>query len=103
MLFAVVNSDDETFHFFAAASTSICLAVAPALRRRSHEWGTAPLPPVTCLSKLAGSSGACTTFTLDQSASSSSATISGNEVLMFWPSSGFGERIVMIPSGAMDK
>src|SRR5690606_19439649 len=40
------------------------------------------------------------TFTWLQSASSSSATIIGKDVFTFWPSSGLGEKRVMVPSGA---
>src|SRR5204863_7998053 len=42
----VVHAFAGTSHFFAAAAMSIALAVAPALRSRSHSDVTLLLPPV---------------------------------------------------------
>src|SRR5438270_6066894 len=50
---------------------------------------------------MASSGGAGTTRTLDQSASSSSAMISGSEVIEPWPISVAADMIVMVPSPAM--
>jgi hypothetical protein len=46
--------------------------------------------------------GDCTTLTLLQSASSSSATISGRPVEMPWPISATGCWMVIVPSGAIE-
>src|SRR5207302_8910840 len=48
VLFSARHSSGGTPHSPAAASTSISLAAAPALRRSSQELRTLRLPPVTC-------------------------------------------------------
>ena len=78
-----VNSDAGTFQVCAAAATKTNLAVAPAFRKRSQLCGIAPDPPVSWRSNFSGSRLACATLTFAQSASNSSATTIGKEVLMF--------------------
>src|SRR5258706_11589486 len=79
-----------TFHFSAAAATSIARAAAPALRNCSQELASAVLPPVPCagphrrLLYFAASAGAPSTRTCDQSASSSSATSVGQPGYVAW-------------------
>ncbi len=55
------------------------------------------LPPANCRVKMSVLSGACSTTTLAQSTSSSSATIMGMEVFTFCPISGFGDMMVTMP------
>jgi hypothetical protein len=63
--------------------------------------GVAVLPPANCRWNFVVSSGACSIFTFDQSASSSSAMIIGSIVFTPWPTSGFFAMIVIEPSGVM--
>ena len=88
LLLSVVHSLGLTRQSFAAAATSIARAVAPARRSWSQLIGIEREPPALCLPYTLGLIGACSTRTVDQSASSSSATIIGNDVLMPWPISG---------------
>ena len=101
VLFSVVQLDTSTPQRLAAASTNRWRAVAPAVRRPVQAALIEPLPPATWRVKLTVSRGAWRTITRDQSASSSSATIMGMAVLTPWPTSGLGDTIVMVPSGAI--
>src|SRR5438093_11337643 len=84
----------------AAAVTSMARAVAPALRIGSYLVRTLELPPVSRLPNL-GSAQACSTRTRDQSASSSSATIIGSDVLTPCPISDLLAQIVTSPRASI--
>src|SRR5262249_62257858 len=72
----VLQADGSAPHVCAAAVTSIARAVAPALRRMSHDVRTLVLPPVDMRrDQPAGLSGSGPSFTLAQAASRSSATL----------------------------
>src|SRR6185295_19573986 len=79
---------------------SISRAVAPARRRFSQSEAIPSLPPEPWPPYFR-SSAACSTFTRDQSAQSSSATIIGMEVLTPSPMSGFFDQRVTVPSGSI--
>ena len=81
--FSEIHSLFPTFHFCAAASRSISLAFAPALRKGVHKPRMDLLPPVP------SDSNACSTLIVDQSRSISSAMIIGNEVHTPCPISDF--------------
>ena len=85
----VVSSATGTFHSAAAAASSSCRPAAPAARMGSQLVGVAVLPPATCAWYRDGSKSACSTRTLAQSTSSSSAMSMGSMVLIPWPISGF--------------
>ena len=79
--FSVLQAAGSAPQVCAAAATSIARAVAPALRRMSHDVRTLVLPPVDIRrDQPAGFSGTGPIFTFDQSASSSSATIIASAV-----------------------
>ena len=65
------------------------------------KWRVVREPSVSWLPYLTSSPGACTTRTLLQSASSSSATIIVTPVRTPWPISARWQVMVTIPSGAM--
>jgi len=89
----------STPHVWAAAATSIARAVAPALRSVSHDDRTLREPPVDIgRDHAAGFSGTGPSWTLDQSASSSSARIMASAVCGPWPISDLSIVSVTIPS-----
>src|SRR6185369_11799237 len=103
-LFAATHSEAGTFHWFAAACTSIMRADAPPLRTYSCEVRMPRLPPVEkspqtrlrfTLSPGVGYS--ITTF--DQLHSSSSATICARPVMVPWPISERTTRMTTVSSG----
>src|SRR5262249_36414155 len=77
-----------------------CRTAAPARGRGPQLLGVEALPPATCRPYFVSSKSACSTRPSFQSASNSSARIIGRCVFTPWPTSGFFERIVTIPSGA---
>src|SRR3989442_1642576 len=105
VLFSARHSSGGTPHSPAAASTSISLAAAPALRKSSQELRTLRLPPVTCRLvtglTYSGPAGACSTRIADQSASSSSAISIGIDVRTPWPMSDLSTIIVTTLWGGM--
>jgi hypothetical protein len=84
----VVSVSAGTFQLAAAAETSMLRATAPARRSWSQLSGIEREPPALCRPYTFGFTGACSTCTSDHFASSSSAMINGNAVLMPWPISG---------------
>ena len=97
----------STFHRSAAAATSISRAAAPALRSGSQCARTVVEPPVACMPNIgllkASLTGACSTRTVLQSASSSSATSIGMAVSTPWPISDEPTMTVTRLSGVMRK
>ena len=91
----------ETLHCAAAAPISMARPVAPTWRIRSKLLRTECEPSVSW-SPYFGSPIACSIFTLDQSASSSSATTSGRAVRLPQPISDRCATIVTVPSDAID-
>src|ERR1700721_2769189 len=98
---AVVSWVSSTPQVCAAAVTNIARAAAPTCRMGSQLVGVAVLPPALWAAYLAGLKSACSTLTLFQSTSSSSAISIGSMVLMPCPTSGFFATIVTVPSGAI--
>src|SRR5208337_3803851 len=98
---SVVHSFGETFHCAAAAVISITRPVAPTWRIKSKLLRTECDPSVSWLPYF-GSPIACSIFTLDQSASSSSATTSGKAVRLPHPISERWATTVTVPSEAID-
>jgi hypothetical protein len=98
--FSARQADGSIPQRAAAAATNISRAVAPALRRRSHEPRTLLLPPVVML-PYSGAASACSTRIRDQSASSSSATSMTMAVRAPCPSSERATVIVTVPSVSM--
>src|SRR3972149_8256680 len=95
---SVLHVAGSTFHVRAAAVFSISRPVAPAVLRFCHDPRTLQLPPVDWLPYFFGCASACTTEILDQSASSSSATIIDIEVQTPWPISERATEIITDPS-----
>ena len=93
----MVSSAAGTFQVCAAALTSSCRAVAPAVRSGVHPWRMPWLPPVNCRWNRSGQKSACSTSTIFQSTPSSSARIMGMEVLVLEPNSGLAEYRVTTP------
>ena len=77
-------------------------AAAPQRRIGMKKWRVEREPSVSWLPKRSSSPGACTTRTLLQSASSSSATIIGMPVRTPWPISARWQVMVTMPLAAMD-
>src|SRR5271166_2485945 len=77
-------------------------AAAPTWRIGSMKWRVEREPSVSWLPYFTSSPVAWTTFTLDQSASSSSATIKGMPVRTPCPISERWQTIDTVPSGAID-
>ena len=77
-------------------------AAAPTWRIGMMKWRVEREPSVSWLPYLTSSPVACATFTLAQSASSSSATISGMPVRTPWPISERWQTMVTVPSGAIE-
>src|SRR6056300_246800 len=94
----VVSSFTGTLQAEAAAINSILRAVAPACLSGTQLLPMDLEPPAICqLPKRPTLSGACSTSTLFQSISSSSATNMGIEVFTFCPISGLGDITVAKP------
>src|SRR5215831_15253117 len=103
-LSAVTHSDAGTFHWFAAACTSIMRAAAPPFRTYSFDCRTPRLPPVEnspqARLRLTLSPGVGNSITtLFQSHSSSSATSCARPVSVPWPISARTTRIAVVLSG----
>src|SRR6266404_4536811 len=105
-LFSTVHSDAGTFHWFAAACTSITRAAAPPLRTYSCDSRMPRLPPVEkspqarlrfTLSPGVGYS----MRTFDQSHSSSSATSCARPVIVPCPISERTTRMFTVSSAAI--
>ena len=77
-------------------------AAAPACRMGTMKWRVEREPSVSWLPYFTSSPVAWATFTLDQSASISSATISGMPVRTPCPISERWHTMVTVPSGAID-
>jgi hypothetical protein len=90
----------STPHRFAAASTSIARAAAPAARNGAQLPPTLQLPPVPRRLKF-GPGEACTTAIVDQSASSSSARIMASDVRTPCPISDFPMVRMVLPLGSI--
>jgi hypothetical protein len=100
--FSARQSAGFTFHWSAAAWTSIVRAWAPTVRSWSKEFETLEEPPVICMPKAvcanSGAAGASSARTFDQSHSSSSATIIGSDVVTPCPNSRCFTMTVQVPS-----
>ena len=101
MWLTAVTSEAGTPHCLAAAWISISRAAAPAWRKCWKKWRVEREPSVSWLPKRVSSPQAWTTFTFDQSASSSSATVKATEVRIPWPMSERWLVTVTVPSGAI--
>src|SRR5271163_2713641 len=100
--FFASTSETSTPQRLAAASSSIMRAAAPTWRIGLMKWRVEREPSVSWLPYRASSPVAWATFTFDQSASSSSATISGMPVRTPCPISERWQTMVTVPSGAID-
>src|SRR5215813_6033653 len=106
VLLAAVHSDAGTFHALAAAWISIMRAAAPPLRTYSCDERMPRLPPVeksphTRLRRTLSPGVGYSVLTLDQSASSSSATSWASPVTVPWPISDRTTLTTMLSSGLM--
>src|SRR5918999_1038620 len=103
-LLDATHSAAGTFHWFAAACTSISRAVAPLLRTYSWNVRMPRLPPVeksphTRLRFRLCPGVGYSYFTFDQSHSSSSATSWARPVIVPWPISERAMRMTTVSSG----
>src|SRR5262245_21685941 len=103
-LLAAVHSDAGTFHWSAAACTSIMRAAAPPLRTYSCDWRMPRLPPVekspqARLRATLWPGVGYSMTTLRQSASSSSATSWARPVMVPCPISARTTRMTVVLSG----
>src|SRR5262249_51730563 len=106
VLLAAVHSVAGTFHSVAAAWVSIMRAAAPPLRTYSCDERMPRLPPVeksphTRLRRTLSPGVGYSVLTLDQSASSSSATSWASPVTVPWPISDRTTRTTILSSGLM--
>src|SRR3984957_2110917 len=100
--FFASTSETSTPQRFAAAASGIMRAAAPPWRIGMKKCRVEREPSVSWLPYLASSPVAWATFTRAQSASSSSATISGMPVRTPCPISDRWQTMVTVPSGAME-
>src|SRR5580692_9449791 len=100
--FFASTSETSTPQRFAAAASSIVRAAAPTWRIGMKKCRVEREPSVSWLPNLTSSPVAWATFTLAQSASISSATISGIPVRTPCPISERWQTMVTVPSGAME-
>src|SRR6266581_1849922 len=103
-LLEAVHSEAGTFHWFAAAWTSIMRAAAPPLRTYSFDCRTPRLPPVekspqARLRATLWPGVGYSISTLLQSQSSSSAMSCARPVIVPWPISARTARIRVVLSG----
>src|SRR5580700_4213483 len=100
--FFASTSETGTPQRFAAAASNIMRAAAPTWRIGMKKWRVEREPSVSWLPNFTSSPVAWATFTFAQSASISSATMSGIPVRTPCPISERWQTMVTVPSGATE-